>query len=70
MYRVYSSAERDKAAAEGHPTKLFWDGECYSYAIYKDQAEYDAEMERIRKIDKECEEAHKRYRESLKEGNV
>lgn len=67
MFRTYSSTERDEYAAKGHPTKLFWDGECYSYAIYKDQAEYDAEMERMRKIDEECKKAHQAYLDSLKE---
>ena len=61
MYRTYTRPENEQFVM------CHWDGDCYSYTVCESQKEYDAEKERLAKIDEEYRQAKENYLKSLKE---
>lgn len=61
MYRTYEEPGKD----EEYVIQL-WDGDCFSYSVFETKEEYDAEMERLRKIDEEYKAKKKEYLENCK----
>lgn len=63
MYRTYTKTKPENEQF----VMSHWDGDCYSYTVCESQEEYDAEKERLAKIDEEYRQAKENYLKSLKE---
>lgn len=61
MYRTY------KKPIDTELSISMWDGDTMCYTVFESKDEMEIEKERIRKIEKECQEAKKSYLESLEE---
>lgn len=57
MYRVWELTEKEK----GKLTRCHWDGDTYYYDVYENQEEYNAEGERLRKIEEEYQRQKAEY---------
>ena len=61
MYRTYQLTEKEKDKF----VKSMWDGDTISYSVFDTKEEYEAEMERLRKIEEEAKQRKEEYYKSI-----